>query len=85
MARFVIHVVPRSSRAGPDGRHGALPRLRLAAPPTDGRANTEAERVLSDLLQARVTIVAGVRSRRKTLEVALAEDELKRRIEKLFG
>jgi uncharacterized protein YggU (UPF0235/DUF167 family) len=85
MARMTVHVVPRSMKPGPDGYHGDLPRLRLASTPTDGKANAEAERVLTTLLGVRVTLAAGAKSRRKTFEVALDADELAPRISAIFG
>ena len=66
--RFEVHVVPRSPRPGPDGRHDGVPRLRVSAPPDGGRANEEVERLLGELLGCRVRVVGGRRSRRKLLE-----------------
>ena len=85
MARITCHVVPRSSRAGPDGRHDGIPRLRLVSPPADGKANAEAERLLTDLLGAKATLVTGATSRRKTFEIALDEAEVARRVHDAFG
>jgi uncharacterized protein YggU (UPF0235/DUF167 family) len=85
MARFEVYVTPGSSRPGPDGTHDGLPRLRIGAAPTDGRANAEAERVLTKLLGSRVTLVRGSRSRRKTFEVDLPPAGLRARVADVFG
>ena len=85
MARFEVHVVPGSRRPGPDGRHGGIPRLRVSAPASDGRANREAERLLTDVLSAAIDLVGGQRSRRKIFETDLAGAELDRRLRDVFG
>jgi uncharacterized protein (TIGR00251 family) len=70
-----LHVVPGASRTAVAGVHGGALRVRLAAPPIDGRANAELLRWLSRALglpgQA-VVLVAGERSRRKRVRIAAA-------------
>jgi uncharacterized protein YggU (UPF0235/DUF167 family) len=83
-SRFDVYLVPGSSRPGPDGTFDGRPRLRVRASPTKGRANQEAERVLSRLLKAPVTLVGGSRSRRKTFETDLAPGELALRMASVF-
>ena len=85
MARFEVHVVPHAKRAGPYGRHGGLPRLRVSSPASDGLANEEAERLLTALVGVRVHLVGGARSRRKRFDVELSDDELERRLTDAFG
>jgi uncharacterized protein YggU (UPF0235/DUF167 family) len=85
VSRFEVHVVPRAKRAGPYGWHGGLPRLRVGAPATDGLANAEAERLLSQLLGARTRLVGGARSRRKRFDVDLDAAELGPRLLDVFG
>ena len=85
MTRVEVYVVPRSKRPGPDGRHGELPRLRLASPPADGRANAEAERLLSSIVGATATLRSGARSRRKSFDVDLDAGSLAKRLAKAFG
>ena len=84
MARFEVHVVPHAKRPGPYGWHGGLPRLRVSSPASDGLANAEAERLLSDLLRVRVRLVGGTRSRRKRFDVDLDADDLDRRLRDAF-
>jgi uncharacterized protein (TIGR00251 family) len=69
---FPVHVSPRARRNAIEGViEGAL-RIRLAAPPIEGRANDALCRFLADCLnipQSAVRIVAGERGRRKRVEV----------------
>jgi uncharacterized protein YggU (UPF0235/DUF167 family) len=68
-------------RSGVVGRHGKAWRVRVAAPPEDGRANEAVERLLSDALavpRKAVMLVSGRGSRDKVVELAgldLAEAE----------
>jgi uncharacterized protein YggU (UPF0235/DUF167 family) len=85
MSRFEVHVVPHAKRAGPYGRHGGLPRLRVSSPASDGLANGEAERLLSEIVGTRVRLVGGARSRRKRFDTELEAGELERRLSDAFG
>ncbi|HSN70352.1 MAG TPA: DUF167 family protein [Steroidobacteraceae bacterium] len=67
-----VSVQPRATRTGFAGVHGGRLRIRLAAPPLDGRANA----ALIDFLaaafgvpKARVILVRGEKSRLKTVRV----------------
>jgi uncharacterized protein (TIGR00251 family) len=68
-----VRVIPRAAKPGVAGmRDGAL-LVRLASPPVDGAANAELIEVLADALDVprrSVVIVAGHRSRTKTLRIA---------------
>jgi uncharacterized protein (TIGR00251 family) len=70
---FRIRVVPRASRSGIAGvRDGAL-KLRITAPPLEGKANEACIRLLAERLavkKTQVTIIAGHTSRTKTVAVA---------------
>ena len=68
-----VHVQPRAGRRGLTGRHGDAVRIRVTAPPAEGRANDETARVLADALDvapSAVTLVQGARSRHKRFAVA---------------
>jgi uncharacterized protein (TIGR00251 family) len=70
--RFTVHVQPRASRTEVAGLHDGCVKIRLAAPPVDGEANAELVRFLSEKLdvpKARVHLVSGQTSRRKTLTI----------------
>lgn len=70
---FHIRVVPRASRPGLAGIQDGALKLRLNAPPVEGKANEECVRLLAALLgvkKAQVAIIAGHTSRTKTVAVA---------------
>ena len=69
---FRIRVVPRASRSEMAGIQGDALKLRLNAPPVEGKANDECIRFLAELLgvkKAQVTIIAGHTARIKTVAV----------------
>lgn len=83
MALLHVHVVPRAKRTEVVGAHGDGIRIRLAAPPVDGAANTELVRFLARRLgvsRADVQIRSGAAARRKVVEVAGRSSEDVRRL-----
>ena len=50
-----LHIVPRASRDEVVGRHGESVKVRLRAPPVDGKAN----RALLDFLKKKLDLPAG--------------------------
>ena len=69
---LLVQVVPRAGHTAVAGLHDGALRVRLAAPPVDGRANDELQHWLAralDLPRRAVTITGGARSRRKRLHV----------------
>lgn len=69
---FKVRVQPRASRTELAGEHAEAVKLRLAAPPVDGRANEECRRFLSELLRVdarSVEILTGLSSRDKVIRV----------------
>lgn len=70
--RLRLRIQPRASRTELAGLHGALLRIRLAAPPVDGAANEELVRFLARVLGVptrAVEVTAGHASRQKTVTV----------------
>ncbi len=66
-------VVPRASRTEIKGVHGGAVRVRVAAPPVEGAANSELIKFLSKLLdigKSELEIRTGSSSRRKTLVIS---------------
>jgi uncharacterized protein (TIGR00251 family) len=69
---FAVRVQPRTSRDEIAGEYQDGPKIRLTAPPLDGRANEALRRLLAARLKvprAAVRIVAGEHSRTKRVEV----------------
>jgi uncharacterized protein len=69
---FAVRVTPRASGDAIQGEHAGALKVRLTAPPADGRANQALRRLLSDALNvpiAAVEIVAGETSRTKRVSV----------------
>ncbi|MBT0654547.1 DUF167 domain-containing protein [Geomobilimonas luticola] len=69
---FSVHVQPRASRTELCGVQGEELKLRLTSPPVDDAANRLCQEFLAKLLgvaKSRVTIIAGARSRHKTVQI----------------
>jgi uncharacterized protein (TIGR00251 family) len=69
---LALHVQPGARRTEVAGTHGDALRIRLAAPPVDGKANAALLRFLAaefDVALRAVTIVHGETSRRKTVRI----------------
>jgi uncharacterized protein (TIGR00251 family) len=67
-----VHVLPRAGKTEITGRHGDALRIRVAAPPVDGRATEAARRAVADALgvpPSAVTLVGGERSRLKRFRI----------------
>lgn len=67
-----VRVQPRSSRTGIEGVSGGALKVRLTAPPSEGRANAQLIEVLSAGLGVRkssMKILRGLSSRNKTVEI----------------
>ena len=75
--QLVVRVTPNARRSdilgwGADEKGRSVLMIKLAAPPLDGKANTELLRFMSDLLdcaKGHVQLLRGEGSRQKVLEV----------------
>jgi uncharacterized protein (TIGR00251 family) len=70
---LVLHVQPGAKKTEVAGQHGDSLKIRLAAPPVDGKANDCLVAFLAETLgvaKSRITLVAGASSRAKRLRVA---------------
>ena len=77
--RLDVSVVPNARRTGVDGWHDGALRVRLAAPPVDGKANEGLIGWLAGELgvpRRAVTLLRGQSSRRKQLEIDVAAEQL---------
>ncbi len=69
---FAVRVAPRASCDAIEGEYQSAVKVRLTAPPVDGKANDALCRLLADRLkipQSAVRIVSGEKSRTKRVEV----------------
>jgi uncharacterized protein len=84
-ARLHLRVSPRSSRTEIAGRYGNGWKLRVAAPPEDGRANEAVVALLAERLRLpsrSVTLVSGHTSRDKVVLLEGVDlEEAERRLE----
>jgi uncharacterized protein len=70
--RVRVRCVPRASRTALGGLHGAAVKIRVAAPPVDGRANAEVAAFIAGIVGVRardVEIVSGHQSRDKVVRI----------------
>jgi len=69
---LTLHIQPGAKKTEFAGLHGDALKIRLAAPPVDGKANEALLRFLAEVLdlpKSAVTLKSGHTSRRKVLEV----------------
>ncbi len=69
---LTLHIQPGAKRTEFAGLHGDALKIRLAAPPVDGKANEALIKFVAETLKlpkSAVTLKSGQTSRRKVLEV----------------
>lgn len=67
-----LHVQPRASRDEFGGPHGDALKLRITAPPVDGKANAHLVRFLAttfDVPRGNIELLTGTTGRRKTFRI----------------
>ena len=83
--RLNVRLTPRATRDEVGGFAGETLRVRVTAPPVDGRANEALTRLLASrlgLARGAVRVVAGQASRQKVVAIdGLTGDEVRRRLE----
>jgi uncharacterized protein len=88
-ARVRLRVAPGSARSGVVGRYGEGWKVRVAAPPENGRANEAVLGLLAETLRvprAAVTLVSGHGARDKIVELSgLDAAELDQRLSSAAG
>jgi len=82
--RLRLRVTPGARRSGIVGRYGEAWKVRVAAPPEDGRANAAVLRLLAETLELpreSVTLVSGHGTRDKVVELSgLGPDRIAERL-----
>ncbi len=82
-AVLTVHVQPGARRTEVVGEHGDALKIRLAAPPVDGKANEALLAFLADrlgLVRRQVVLKSGQTSRRKQVAVELTADRIAGRL-----
>lgn len=81
-ATLTLHIQPGAKKSEVAGLHGDALKIRLAAPPVDGKANAALIEFVADRLgvpKSAVCLKSGQTSRRKVLEVAnVSEADIRR-------
>ena len=70
---LILHVQPNARRTEAAGLHGDALKIRLAAPPVEGAANTALVEFIAGVFgvpQHHVALKQGAKSRRKVIEIA---------------
>lgn len=70
---LTLHIQPGAKKSGCAGRHGDALKIRLAAPPVDGKANEALLRFIAERLgvaKSAVALKSGQTSRHKVVEVS---------------
>ena len=79
-----LHIQPRAARSEIVGLHGEALKIRLAAPPVDGKANTMLTAFLAKLLgihKSAVKLKSGRQSRKKRLLITgIDENEIREKL-----
>jgi len=73
---LTLHIQPGAKKTEFAGLHGDALKIRLAAPPVDGKANEALIKFMAEqlgLARSAVTLKSGQTSRRKVLELAGAD------------
>ena len=80
---LTLHIQPGAKKTEVVGMHGDALKIRLAAPPVDGKANAALIAFVADrlgLAKSAVSLKSGQTSRRKVLEVSAAPADTAQRL-----
>ena len=84
--RVRVRLTPRSGRNEIGGWREGLLRVRVMAPPVDGKANAALERLIAKALgvpKRDVSVVSGARGRGKTIEIpGISQDDVDKLLER---
>lgn len=79
IATLTLHIQPGAKKTEVSGTHGDALKIRLAAPPVDGKANSALIAFVAERLglpKASIRLISGLSSRRKIVEVAAAPPDM---------
>ena len=82
-ATLTLHIQPGAKKTEVVGLHGDALKIRLAAPPVDGKANAALLAFIADRLQltrSTVSLIGGQTSRRKIVGLAAAPADTEQRL-----
>ena len=82
-ATLTLHIQPGAKKTEVVGLHGDALKIRLAAPPVDGKANAALLEFIADRLQltrSAVSLIGGQTSRRKVVGLAAAPKDTEQRL-----
>jgi uncharacterized protein (TIGR00251 family) len=81
---IVVQVIPRAAQNAVQGLHGDALKIRLSAPPVEGKANAELISFLAEKLnipKSSIVLKSGLTQRRKILALSgLAAAEIEKRL-----
>ena len=80
---LTLHIQPGAKKTEVAGQHGDALKIRLAAPPVDGKANAALINFVADrlgLAKSAVSLKSGQTSRRKVLEITAAPQDTAQRL-----
>jgi uncharacterized protein (TIGR00251 family) len=80
---LTLHIQPGAKKTEVSGLYGDALKIRLAAPPVDGKANAALIGFIAERLgvaKALIRLKSGLTSRRKVLEISTAVPDIRRRL-----
>jgi len=83
-----VRVIPRASRDEMAGRVGDALKVRIQAPPVEGKANAYLIRFLAkhwNIPRAHIVILTGETGRNKRISISRPTDELRKELLSVFG
>lgn len=84
---LLVHVIPNASRSEIVGWHEGALKIRLAAPPVEGKANEELCRFLGkvfDVAPSLVEIERGMANKKKCVRLPVAATDVEGRVAELL-
>ena len=83
MTRLSLQIIPNASKNAVVGKVGLAWKIRLAAPPVDGKANEKLVQYLADILDlapSEIKIVRGHSSKKKVLDIPMHPQDVEEKL-----